>query len=988
MMKKVVKSCLAFIILFFVITSLKLNAYAESMSSGQGVDSYKVWTIKFNDDIELDKISQSYIKVLDSKGIPQNVKLDLSEDKKSIKVNPDSKGYKPGEKYTLKITKGLKSKRNKNLKKEVSVDFYIAQDENDNIKEDSINNPQNRSLVVQDTQWIYYSNLNDNGYIYRMKKDGTSKQLLYKGKSGASNLNIVNDYIYFIEDDPYVEEDSDRICRIKKDGTGRVEVLYGNISVANHMQVDGGNIYYSDMFGLYKGDVTGGKPTRFIDKIENDSDEILFLAKDGWIYFWGTNYTTGKRTGIYKIKSDGTQKQCIVNNYSAEKLYVDNVNIDKGYVYYLDISGMLYKADLNGEGLQRIASLGKASNINVFNGYIYYSCEGSIYKVKVDGTGKSLLDDRASGDYTNINIVGGQLWYYNSYSELSKISLESSTNGTDDNILKPEVPFSLEEGKVFYVKGVNNPSSKVIKYVSSDVNNDGKKENIVLTGSYENYSYVNLKIFVQDSINGQILSYDSLINATCEDRGNEISLGDFNKDSVDDIKIDLLTNMQRGIHSTYIYSLSDNKLNKIFDEKMIPSLGKDFKYQLLNNNIKVSDDNNGYYLLDLSSDDKDHYNYLKDTGISPSLTVYYEGNDSDKDGVLELQRTIYLVGVSYSDFLCSVKTTYKFNSITGKWEYKDFAVESEFFPCESFKEIKSDGQDNNEDSNNQYNDNVDNNTEMGDKSSIQDLIEDNRCVYYVEDHWQSAGENRYDLNDSILYKVSKDLGEKTIIAKSPKSKIQVSDGWVYYIARYGVNLHRVKTDGTCDTTLNGAIVKSFCILGDWIYYCDNMDGIYKMKKDGTDLVRLNYDRGEEIAAFGEWVYYINSQDWTLYRMKTDGTSRLNLGEIATHSLGVNKDGIYYCVRHRVGSSLYKMNHDGTGQESISDEVMNRYAVYDGEIYYVSMYSNNIYKVKANGTGVEKVSDEKATDIVGISGDYIYYIAGEEMSNQYVYKMKK
>lgn len=963
---------------FLICATLGLGsqANAEVLNSGQAVNEKKVWTIKFNNKVKLDNVTKNYIKVVDSRGIFQNINLELEKDKKSIKVTPCDNGYKPGEKYTLKVMKGVKGESNKGLKKEISMDFYIKDNMSSDKLNTSINNVQNASFVVQDSEWIYYSDLTESNSIYRMKKDGSSKKVLYKGNSRICKLYLSNEYIYFVSHSGnFTQGEEYCIYRVKKDGVGKPQVICKNISVNYQFQIDGDSLYYVQDSRLMRSDLLGNNAKEILKNIENTTDEVFFLLKDKWIYYFGFDYRSGKATGIYKIKTDGSQKQCIVKNVDAQSMKVSSINIDGNDIYYKNFSGDIFKSDLKGRDLERVRFLNGVSGVNVFNGYIHYLYEGAVHKIKADGTEHSILAQKSLNDFDYINIVNGELWYLDTNKELKSVPVVTKDSGEDDGDSNPGNPVSLKEGDSFYIKGVNSLSSKVIKIETADVNGDGKKENVILAGVNENYSYKDLKIFIQKTSNGEILGYDSLKNFSCEEIGNSISLGDFNKDKISDIKIDLLLNTQRGMHATYIYTFTKDKLNKIFHENMIPAKAQDFKYKLLDDkSIKVYDDKGNSYIVNLASDDEEHYKYLTNIGIGPSITVFYEGEDIDRDGSLELSRTIYLVGVSYSDFLCSAKTTYKYNPSTSKWEYKGLHVESEFFPCTKV-------------SSNSDNDDENNNEQDKQKSSIQNFVEKNNTIYYVQDKWTKRSKNDYYLSDSYLRGIKNDLSTSSTIANDISGKIQTYGKYMYYVSAYGVNLHRVKLDGSNDTVISKDIVKNFCISDGYIYYCSDKGGIYKMKQDGRDVSMLEKDKAEELVVLDDWLYYINNG--SLYKMKTDGTSREDLGVTANKMLGASEDGVYYCISQKDGSSnLYRANIDGKRSKCIFEGLLKGYAVYDGYVYCINNTNNYIYKMKYDGSDLVKVSDEKAKDVVGVSEKFIYYKAGDTLNNEHLYRIKK
>lgn len=89
------------------------------------VDTDKVWKINFNQEIQLDESTESEIKVKDSEEDILSVKVELSEDSRSILVNPPVGGYKLGEGYTLTVGTNIKSLSGVQLKESKELSFGI-----------------------------------------------------------------------------------------------------------------------------------------------------------------------------------------------------------------------------------------------------------------------------------------------------------------------------------------------------------------------------------------------------------------------------------------------------------------------------------------------------------------------------------------------------------------------------------------------------------------------------------------------------------------------------------------------------------------------------------------------------------------------------------------------------------------------------------------------------------------------------------------------
>lgn len=128
-MKKIIKMFICILFIFAVITQGYSKVYADSNVQTQVVDSKKVWTVKFNKPIKFDSSIKSMIKIVDSSGTVQNVQLEVSSDKKSIKVKSNENGYKPNEKYTLIIGKGLTGDISGSIKNDISMDFYVKDEQ-------------------------------------------------------------------------------------------------------------------------------------------------------------------------------------------------------------------------------------------------------------------------------------------------------------------------------------------------------------------------------------------------------------------------------------------------------------------------------------------------------------------------------------------------------------------------------------------------------------------------------------------------------------------------------------------------------------------------------------------------------------------------------------------------------------------------------------------------------------------------------------------
>lgn len=203
--------------------------------------------------------------------------------------------------------------------------------------------------------WIYYSNINDKEYIYKIKPDGTCRTKLNDRPSDY--LNIVNGWIYFIENDK-------DLFKMKLDGSEK-------------------------------------------KKITEDIPSSIYID-DEWIYY--ANCSDDNK--LYRIKTDGTNRRKVCEDIVLE------MAAKNGFVYYRDVvKGYLYK--IKSDGTERtVLSRDNPYFINLCDDWIYYckgqeagdSAHGSIYRIKTDGTlKKKVVSDE---DVRSFCIVGKCIYIY------------------------------------------------------------------------------------------------------------------------------------------------------------------------------------------------------------------------------------------------------------------------------------------------------------------------------------------------------------------------------------------------------------------------------------------------------------------------------------------------------------------------------------------------------------------------------------------------
>lgn len=114
-------------VIFFSISQLKVvNAWDGDEKPV--VLTNKVWKVQFSEKISEKSLNSSLIYVTNNKGEKQENALTLSEDQKSIYINPPESGYDiRSELYTLHFKKGIESALGRNLLTSHSMQFIVQE---------------------------------------------------------------------------------------------------------------------------------------------------------------------------------------------------------------------------------------------------------------------------------------------------------------------------------------------------------------------------------------------------------------------------------------------------------------------------------------------------------------------------------------------------------------------------------------------------------------------------------------------------------------------------------------------------------------------------------------------------------------------------------------------------------------------------------------------------------------------------------------------
>lgn len=312
-----------------------------------------------------------------------------------------------------------------------------------------------RLTIIGD--WIYYTNISEFNKLYRIKTDGSQREEF--GYDTMVNNLLEADY-YLVSGDKLTLPTT--VMGIMSDGTRRdVPVKWINaapdtskigvysyegtvpnysgkakltLNVVKELPIgnSGGNlgsygtvaksgdwIYYSNYQGFYKVKTDGTMKT----KLSNRHAAHINVVGD-WIYFKeGIN---GGGMYMYRMKTDGSNEMKLSLSY-------DNIHwlqVVGNWIYYIGDGAYLGKMRTDGTNRTGISTdyIPPHEGKIIINGeWIYYLNgfdNGCLYKIKLDGTGKTKLDDEM---FTNYITASGDWIYYSNYNGFYKMKNDGTS---------------------------------------------------------------------------------------------------------------------------------------------------------------------------------------------------------------------------------------------------------------------------------------------------------------------------------------------------------------------------------------------------------------------------------------------------------------------------------------------------------------------------------------------------------------------------------
>ena len=305
----------------------------------------------------------------------------------------------------------------------------------DNAVGNTTGNLYNEGLFCEYGDYVYFSNPNDNGALYRMNKEGTEFEKLYD--DNASYICMYNDFAYYKKFNGTHNKDKlfSRVLygiqRIKDNGRSSVMLHNGKIDC---MVLCGNYIYYryyddETLFSLRKVKIDGEE-----DTLISDEDYQPIAAWDGKIYF--TDVTSTHNLMVLDTADDSIRTLADGNFYMPD--------VYNGYVYYIDLGNdrKLTRMSMSTRETEVISDDSVINyNLGGKYGVIYYQAENGtndhkLVRIALNGMGYNTI---AEGDYSGIGITEKYTYFYQKIGDASTIYRTPTTGVVEVEKFTPEV---------------------------------------------------------------------------------------------------------------------------------------------------------------------------------------------------------------------------------------------------------------------------------------------------------------------------------------------------------------------------------------------------------------------------------------------------------------------------------------------------------------------------------------------------------------------
>ena len=269
-------------------------------------------------------------------------------------------------------------------------------------------NLYNYGLFCEDGDRIYFSNINDQGALYSMKKDYSDFKKI--SSDYVRYINADENYIYYSRNNNLKDKASRSIFIFYSNGIYRMSKSGHNLKMLWNKPIGTMVLYRNKIY--YQKYVEGSKLSISSVGIDGEGDKEIYSddsqavsIDSGKLYFAGIR----SDKNLHSISLDSSS-----NRIEAEGSFYNPI-VNGNYIYYIDSGNKyrLYRADYNGDNRkilvnERIASYNFSEDFR----YLYYQKDGS------EDNGLCVMDMNdgsiitiKKGDFKWLNTVGTDCFF-------------------------------------------------------------------------------------------------------------------------------------------------------------------------------------------------------------------------------------------------------------------------------------------------------------------------------------------------------------------------------------------------------------------------------------------------------------------------------------------------------------------------------------------------------------------------------------------------
>ncbi len=273
-----------------------------------------------------------------------------------------------------------------------------------NKKGNTNSNAVNFGFVASQGDWVYYSNNDYNYYLYKMRSDGSEKQIL--STDHVLQINVVGEWIYYTSE----KRESSGVYKIRLDGEKKTKLSSRRFY---WMMVIEDEIYYVESFNggpLCKMNTDGTGKVILSDHI---CDYVNIIGD--WIY-----YIDSSTHRVYKVTTEG-KGRTVVNS----AVWFNNIRGEDDYLFGDTLEELCrIKAGSSECIFYNTPDNRQRSFLNYHDGWVYYvehdfSTKGNpksaFYKMKPDTSNATKILDITFKNTPNyyLNMAGDWIYFPN-----------------------------------------------------------------------------------------------------------------------------------------------------------------------------------------------------------------------------------------------------------------------------------------------------------------------------------------------------------------------------------------------------------------------------------------------------------------------------------------------------------------------------------------------------------------------------------------------